>query len=120
MGPQAYDFYDQISIWISKFRGQEYLHMQQQPYSNETKRCRYVFLPKENMHQLIQRMDSIISQGMCTDEPLSVRNDFEVILTLKEPKTWELKVVHEKTKTMSQIDIVDLSGFSKALKSLGE
>ena len=120
MQPQSYDQYDQISMWISKFKGQRYLHIQQKPYSGENNKGRYVFLPIECVHLLMEKLDTIITDGMCPDEPINLQNDYQVLLMFKEPRTWQLKLIHAslQSKTLSQIDIVDLPSFSKALKTL--
>jgi len=118
--PSANDRVNEISCWTSDFKGQRYLHMQQKPYPDESKRARYVFLPIESIHRLQQKIVSIMENKEQSNEPINVRMDYEVVLMFKEPRTWELKVVPvaEKTKSVSQIDILDLSTFYKALKTI--
>ena len=122
MVSQSYDHYDQISLWTNEFKGQKYLHMQQKPYQNESKRSRYVFLHIEIVPRLQEKVDSILAHGECKDDPINVRTDFEVMLIFKQPRMWELKVVPvtEKTRNVSHIDIADISAFGKALKLLND
>ena len=92
--------------------------MQQKPFPDENKRFRYVFLPIETVPRLQQKLNSILANKECSDEPINVRTEYEVNLTFKEPRTWQLKVVHvlNKMKSVSQIDIIDISAFAKAVK----
>ena len=91
--------------------------MQQKPYPNENKRYRYVFLPIESLSRLQENLESILTKGVCKDEMINVRSDYEVLLSFNSPKTWELKVVpaEDKTKTISQIAITDMNSFMMAL-----
>ena len=120
MATQSYDNYDQISLWTNVFKGQTYLHMQQKPFPNENKRYRYVFLPIEMVPRLQHMLNSILANKECSDEPINVRTDYEVLLTYKDPRTWQLKVVpvNDKTKSVSQIEIGDVAAFAKAVKLL--
>lgn len=118
MASNGYDQFDQISLWISEFKGQRYMHMQQKPFKDENKRSRYIFLPIETVPRLIEKVDSVLIDGKCSDEPICIRTDYQVLLSQSRQSIWELKVMHvsEKMKPLSQIDIVDIIAFSRALK----
>ena len=120
MAKQSYDKCNEISCWTNEYRGQTYFHMQQKPYKDEKKRSRYVFIQIESFPMLRQKLDSILNKGDQSDGVIIVRSDYEVVLSLNKPNTWELKVVpvEDRTKQISRIDIMNLNSFVDALKTI--
>ncbi len=99
--------------------------MQQKPYSGESKRYRYVFLPIESVSRLKEKLNSLKVNSTRDKEDddlvINVRSEYEVMLTISKehPTMLELKVVHVEDRTkISQIDIGYLGPFADALKTL--
>ncbi len=99
--------------------------MQQKPYSGESKRYRYVFLPIESVSRLKEKLNSLKVKDTWDKEEaalrINVRSDYEVMLDISKehPTMLELKVVHVEDKMkISQIDIGYLGPFADALKTI--